>query len=174
VEQVHSLDIGALEVVLQDVALPMGLVVNAVTLNAASVHLEQDPFKIDLPQPGNLMALILAPNLAAFLNKEAPGGLRDFKVELKEGKIFIQASLMIMKASAVCTLRIVDRTKLFVELESVDVMGVGAKNMVQSQLEKINPVIDAGQLPVPAELTHFDIADGKLILFGNIAPPVRP
>ena len=173
-ELAHSLDIGSLEVVLEDVALPMGLIVNAITLSANSVHLEQKPFKVEVPQPGSLVAMILADNLARFLDKEAPGGLRDFKVDLKEGKIYIQASIMIMKAAAVCTLRIVERTKLFVELESVDVMGVGAKNMVQSQLEKINPVIDAGDLPVPAELTHFEIGEGKLILYGSVSPPVNP
>jgi hypothetical protein len=50
-------------------------------------------------------------------------------------------------------------------------LGVGAKNMVQSQLEKINPVLDAGQLPVAAEITSFEITGGKLILYGNILPP---
>lgn len=170
-DQSQAIEIGSLEVVLENVSLPMGLQVNAVTLAASAVRLEQDPFRIVVSKPGTLTALILAQNLADFLNRQAPGGLRDFKVDLREGKIHVQATLMIMKAAAVCTLRIVDGRQLFVDLESVDVMGVGAKNMVQSQLEKINPVLDAAQLPVLAQLTSYEVEDGKLILYGNISPP---
>lgn len=148
----------------------MGLTINAITLHASSLHLEKEPFKIQIPEPGALEALILEPNLASFLNKQAPGGLRDFKVELKEGKIHVQASVMIMKASAICNLRIQDGTALYVDLESVDVMGVGAKNMVQSQLDKINPVLDTKDLPIDSVLTDYEIADGKLVLRGQISP----
>lgn len=169
----QTLDVGQVEVVLQNVALPMGLVINGVTLVAKQVHLEKDPFKITVPEPGTLEALVFAPNLADFLNKQAPGGLKDFKVELRDGKVHVQASIMIMKALAVCTLRIQDETQLFVDLESVDVMGVGAKNMVQSQLDKINPVLDAADLPIEAKLTGYEISDGRLIIRGLITPNLR-
>jgi hypothetical protein len=125
---------------------------------------------VTMAQAGTLEALILEPNLAAFLNKQAPGGLKDFQVELKEGKIHVQASVMIMKASAVCNLRIQDGTTLYVDLESVDVMGVGAKHMVQSQLDKINPVLDTKDLPLDAYLTGYEISEGRLILRGNLSP----
>lgn len=170
---IHSLDVGHLEVVLQNLSLPMGLVINAMTLHAKHVHIEKDPIVISVPEPGTLEALVLAPNLADFLNKQAPGGLRDFKVELKEGKIHVQASIMIMKASAVCSLRIQDGTKLYVDLETVDVMGVGARNMVQSQLDKINPVLDADDLPIEAQLTEYEITDGSLIVRGHLTPTLK-
>jgi hypothetical protein len=173
VDQPQSLDVGQLEVVLQNVALPMGLVINAVTLHAQDVHLEKEPFRIETPKPGAMEALILAKNLADFLNKQAPGGLRDFQVELKDGKIHARATVMIMKALAVCTLRIEGGTELFVDLESVDVMGVGAKNMVQNQLDKINPVLSTKDLPVNVTLTEHQIHDGKLILRGDIEPGLR-
>ena len=101
-------------------------------------------------------------------SSESPGGLKDFQVELKDGKIFVRASLMIMKAHAVCTLRIENKKTLFVDLESVDVMGVGARNLVQSQLDKINPILDTNDLPVDAELTDYEISDGRLVLHGTI------
>lgn len=148
----------------------MGLVINAITLHAHDVHLEKEPFRIQAPEPGAMEALILAKNLADFLNKQAPGGLRDFQVELKDGKIYAQATVMIMKAMAVCVLRIQDGTELYVDLESVDVMGVGAKNMVQGQLDKINPVLSTKDLPVNVHLTEYQIQDGKLILRGDIDP----
>jgi hypothetical protein len=171
VEKALTVDVANVDVVLKDVALPMGLVVNAITIHGKGVHVAKEPFKFELSEPGTIEALLLAPNLASFLNKESPGGLRDFKVELRDGKIFVKASLMIMKADAVCTLRIVDGSALYVDLESVDVMGVGAKNMVQSQLDKINPLLDANDLPIKVVLTDHSIADGKLTLKGTVEPP---
>ena len=170
-EQPSSIDVGAVEVVLTNAALPMGLVINAITLHAKDLHLEKEPFKVEVKEPGSLEALLLGPNIAAFLDKEAPGGLKGFGVELRDGKIFVTASLMIMKASAVCTLRIEDEQKLYIDLESVDVMGIGARNMVQSQLEKINPVIDVSDLPMPVRLVSHTIDNGKLILHGTVLPP---
>lgn len=164
---------GHVEVVLQNVALPMGLVINGVTLTASQVHLEKDPFSVQVPEPGALEAMILAPNLAEFLNQQAPGGLKDFRVELRDGKIHVQASIMIMKALAVCSLRIHEESQLFIDLESVDVMGVGAKNMVQNQLDKINPVLDAADLPIKASLTGYEISDGRLIIRGQLTPELK-
>lgn len=166
----QKLDVGHFELVLQDVALPMGLSLNALTLTGAKLHLENDPFNIQMPAPGKLQALVLQENLAAFLNKQAPGGLKDFKVELKDGKIHVQATMMIMKAAAVCSLRIQDGAALYVDLEKVDVMGVGATNLVQSQLDKINPVIETKDLPVRARLTDYEISNGQLVLHGEIYP----
>lgn len=172
-DQPQHLDIGQFEFIARDVALPMGLTINALTLTGADVHLESDPLHLSSPTPGKLKALVFAENLASFLNSQSPGGLRDFKVELKEGRIHVQASIMIMKASAVCTLRIQDGEALYVDLESVDVLGVGAKNLVQAQLDKINPVMKMSDLPIEAELTDWTIEDGKLILEGDVHPRLR-
>jgi hypothetical protein len=169
-ERSQKLDVGHFELVLQDVELPMGLSLNALTLTGKNLHLENEPFGIEMPAPGKLRALVLQENLAAFLNKQAPGGLKDFKVELTEGKIHVQATMMIMKAVAVCNLRIHNGEALFVDLERVDVMGVGATNLVQNQLDKINPVIEVKDLPVKARLTDFDISKGQLVLYGEIYP----
>jgi len=47
VEESQKLDIGEFEVVLKQVALPMGLVVDAITLTGSQIHLENHPFRID-------------------------------------------------------------------------------------------------------------------------------
>lgn len=176
VEESQKLDIGEFEVVLKQVALPMGLVVDAITLTGSQIHLENHPFRIGAPEPGKITILIWQDNLAQFLTTKAPGGLRDFSVELKDGKIHVQASMKMIvevRASAICNLRIHENRQLFVDLETVDLMGVGAKNLVQSQLDKINPVLDTKDLPIQSSLTGYEIADGKLTLFGDLFPALR-
>ena len=73
-------------------------------------------------------------------------------------------------AKAVCTLRIVDGQKLFVDLESVEILGAGAKNLVQSQLDKINPVLDADSFPISATLTEVTTDAGVVTVRGTAAP----
>jgi len=173
VEPPQTLEIGEFEVVLKDVALPMGLIVNALTLTGVDLKLENKPFKIESPSPGKITVLIFEDNLAAFLSKQAPGGLKDFKIQLKDGKIHVQASMKMIvevRASAICALRIKDGAALYVDLESVDLMGVGAKNLVQGQLDKINPVLQTKDFPVETTLTDYEISDGKLTLHGDVFP----
>ncbi len=168
-----SVEISQLEVVLQNVVLSMGLTINAITIHGQGIRIEPEPLQVKLSTPGDMEALLLAPNIADFLEKQAPGGLKNFEVELKDDRIYVQANIMIMKGTAVCTLRIVDGKQLFIDLETVDVLGIGAKNMVQSQLDKVNPVLDVKDLPVPVTLTSYSTEEGKLVLRGTIHSPTQ-
>ena len=155
-------------------ALPFGLTVNLIRLTAEKAAIKRDPISIDLPYPGKLVATVSEDNLKRFLDKERPGGLKDFSVRLHEGKVFVEATAQVIvpiRAKAVCTLRIVDEKQLWVDLEQVEVLGVGsAKSLVAKQLEKLNPVLDAGDFPFDVKLEKVTIVDGELVLTGTAAP----
>lgn len=153
--------------------LPMGLVVDHVLIEGAEAAIQREPFQIQLQEPGTIEAHVGEKNLAAFLNKEAPGGLKDFEVSIRDGKLFINATAKVIfeiKAEAVCTLRIEDGTKMFVDLESVEMFGVGAKSLVEQQLAKINPVLNAADFPMKVTLTSVEAIDGEVILRGTAEP----
>jgi hypothetical protein len=170
----ETLDVGNFDVRLADVVLPIGLSLDTVVLTGRALHVESKPFKAVSPQPGNLRVTVGEKSLAAFLEKQAPGGLRDFSVRLKDGRLYIEATknvIIDVRAKAVCTLRIVNGREVFVDLESVDVMGAGVKNLVQTQLEKLNPVLDTRDFPVEAELDSVTADEGHLIVLGRVSPP---
>jgi len=172
-KQPPAAKVGDVEATFHDVALPFGLTVDLIRLTAAKAVIKRDPFSLELPNPGNLVVCVGEKNLALFLNKEAPGGLRDFSVHLHEGKVVVEATAHIivpLRAKATCTLRIVDGTQLWVDLKNVDVMGVGAKSLVEKQLEKINPVLDASDFPFDVKLEKVTIVDGELVLKGTASP----
>jgi len=153
--------------------LPMGLMVDHVLIEGAEATIQSDPFQIRLKEPGTIEAHVSERNLAAFLNKEAPGGLRDFEISIRDGKLFVNATAKMIfdiKAEAVCTLRLVDGTQLFVDLESVEMFGVGAKSLVEQQLAKINPVLNAADFPLKVVLTSVEATDGEVILRGTASP----
>src|SRR5207248_8244772 len=116
---------------------------------------------------------ILQRDVQSFLAKSVQGGLRDFAVRMEDGKIFVEASMQILVSvpvSAVCTLRIDEGKRLFIDLESVSVLGSAPKSKVQKQLDAINPVFDLAALPVEGSLDSVEVANGKATLKGRLAP----
>jgi len=158
---------------IDDFILPMGLKVAAIKLTAANVAVYGKPFSFASDEPGTFQASVTEADLAAFLEKQAPVGLKKFKVRAADGKLYIDAvkSMIIdVPAKAVCTLRIEGGTKMYVDIESVEISGVGAKNLVQSQLDQINPVLDVAELPIRATLQTIDTVDGAVVLKGVATP----
>lgn len=169
-----KLDVGEFSIHLRNVVLPMGLTVDDVRLAGRGLHLEKKPFVARIPEPGQMEVFVSQESLAKFLDAQAPAGLRNFSVQARDGKLFVNAVktvLVDLKASAVCTLRIADGTKLMVDLQSVDVAGAGIKTLLQSQLDKLNPVLDAADFPIDATLNSVTIDRGGVVLLGQVSPP---
>jgi hypothetical protein len=173
VSKKETLDVGEFTAHLRNVKLPMGLLVDDVRLAGSGLHLQHDPFVAKVVEPGQLEVFVSEASLADFLNVQAPAGLRNFQVEARDGKLFVLAVKTVivdLKASAVCTLRIVDQSKLMVDIESVDVGGAGVKNLIQSQMDRLNPVLDVADFPVKAKLLSVGVERNGVILFGTVEP----
>ncbi len=168
-----SISVGDFTAHLENLTLPMGLTLARMDLKGSGLDWQKEPFSIQLASPGTFEAHLKDEELTSFLEKQAPGGLKSFKVQAKDGKLFVDAvkSLIFdVPAKAVCTLRIVDGRQLFVDLESVEILGAGAKNLVQAQLDKINPVLDVDTFPVDAVLSKVTAADGVVKVEGTVSP----
>lgn len=169
----EQLDVGEFTLHLRNVSLPLGLKVDDVRLAGNGLHLERDPFVITVAEPGTLEVFVSEASLASFLDTQAPAGLKNFKVQARDGKLFVHAVKTVivdLKASAVCSLVIEDWRKLIVVLESVDVAGAGIKNLIQAQLDKINPIFDLSDLPVNGALETISMEKGGVVLFGSVSP----
>jgi hypothetical protein len=170
----HVIDVGFVEAKFRDLVLPMGLRVDEVKIAAEGLHFETEPFQASVAQPGTFEVRVGEQALSEFLNKKAPGNVRRFSVKARGAKLHVNASVVMiveLPATAICTLKIVDGRYLYVVLESVNVMGAGATSLVQSQLEKINPVLDVEDFPVRAALDRVEIVEGEVLVLGTVAPP---
>ena len=170
----RTLDIESFDANLRGLVLPMGLRVASVKVTGQGLNLSHDPFGAEIGEPGRLEVFVSEQDLGDFLNKMSPAGLKNVVVEAKNGVLHIRATktvLIEVKAYATCSLRIVESKRLFVDLESIDIMGAGPKQLIQTQLDKINPVVDVDDFPVHATLEVVQVSQGGILLHGRVSPP---
>lgn len=165
--------VGQWEVVLNDLVTPVGLTIAAVVLRGEGARFQTEPFAYEMDGEADLEALIHESALEAFVKKKAPDNIEDIWVSLVPEKVYVRAvvrMILPVTANAVCTLRIENGKQVFVDLESVEVLGAGVKGLVQKQLDAINPVLDLAELPLDVRLTQIRIEDEKLIAVGKASP----
>lgn len=168
-----SIKVGAIQTHVDDMLLPMGLNLSSVDVVGHGVHLTAHPFTVTLDRKASFVAKLKSSDLASFLTAKGPGGLKNFTVTAVDGELKVEATKTILvevPVKATCKLRLHGNSQIFVELISLDVMGSGAKNFVQAQFEKINPVLDADEFPFDTHFEHISIADGHVIVEGKMAP----
>lgn len=164
-----SASIYKFEAVFTNVRLPIGLTVDSIYLGGENATISQ-PFNMQLPVPGTVTAIVSAANIAEYLNDRAPGGLKEFSVRLHDGKVYVEATarmIVSVRAKVTCHLDIVDKTQLWIRLQNVDLMGVGAHGLVEKQLEKVNPILDTSSFPIDVQLKTVTPAEGVLRIDGT-------
>jgi len=169
-----QIDIGQVDATFRNIALSIGLVIESVVIKAQNAKIETDPFRFTLPEPGDVTVTVTQEAIESHLETMAPGGLRDFRVALISGQVLVEATARVIldiRAKAVCTLRIVDGTQLFVDLQDVDVLGGSAKKLVENQLSKVNPILDASELPLSLVMEEIVVEDGRVTIYGKASPP---
>ncbi len=173
-EQPKSVGIGRFEAELFDVELPLGLKVQSVHITGESVQISHPPFKLVAPNPAKVRIVVLEAAITEMLANNTSLGLKKIQVRLADGRVHVDAAITILvelSLTAVCTLRVVDESKIYIDIESVKAHGVGIKQLVTSRLETLNPVLDAKMLPIPAKLHRLEIGDRKLTAWGEVSPP---
>ena len=171
-EATETFEFAGMQATFSRVKVHPGLVIDEVRLSSPYASFAREPFSMSLPQPAQIEADILQRDVQAFLTAMAPGGLRGFNVRMDEGKVFVDATMQILvtvPVAGVGSLRIDQGTKLVIDLESISVGGGAAKNMVQKQLDAINPVFDLSKFPIDGCLTSVDIANGKATIKGHFS-----
>jgi len=152
----------------------MGLNVDDVRLAGRGLRLQRKPFEAQVSEPGDLEVFVSEGSLADFLNRLAPAGLTNFSIDARDGKLHVRATKVVLlpiPATAVCTLRVVNQQQLFVDLESVEVAGgASIKTLIQSQLDRINPLVDAADLPLQAKIDRVTVENGGVVLRGTVSP----
>lgn len=154
------------------VRLPMGLVIDRLSITGSQAEIVLDPFQLKHEAWGELEAELTSADLADFLNFKAPANVRDFEVQVTDGRIEVKATAKViveLRVTAICTLEIRELKKLFVVLERVEGVPM-AHGMIQGQLDQINPVLDVSSLPLDIELDRIEADNNVVRLFGRARP----
>jgi hypothetical protein len=170
----QTASVGPWEIVLQNVVTPIGLEVAAVRLWGDGASFQTEPFQYQVDRPASVEAMILCSHLEAFILGKVPDNVQEISLKLEPGKILVKAvvrMILPMTANAVCTLRLVEGKQVFVDVESVEMLGAGVKSLVQKQLDSINPVLDASSFPFEVTLDEVLVEEGRIVARGKVAPP---
>lgn len=168
-----SVRVGQVQATFGQVRLPFGLLVSELIVEGADLQITTKPLGVKLPTTGKVVARVDEQALNEFLAVKVPKEVRDPVATVREGQIIVQATVRMiveLRAVASCSLTIVGGKQLHVVLDAVEVAGLGAKSLVQGQLDQINPVMDAADLPVPMTLEQAMIRDGFIEIRGTIGP----
>jgi hypothetical protein len=170
----HSfVKVGSVQTRLEDVLLPIGLVLGSVDIEGQDIKIESHPFEVTMTRKAHFEAKLRTSDLANFLNEKGPAGLKNFRVTTFGGHLQVDATKTILvevPVKAICKLKIVHHSQIHVDVVSIDVMGSGATNFLQSQIERINPVLDANEFPVEATFDHISIEENLVLVKGKMAP----
>ena len=168
-----KLEFASMEARFGSVLLPVGLCVDSFTITSGAARMSWPPFALQTDNAAQARVMVSESSVAAFLDAKTPNTMKGFKVKCTGGKIICEATVKVVveiRAAATCTLRIEGGKQVFVDVESVDVMGGPAKKLVENQLEKINPILDAGEFPVKVVLEDVKVDNGEIVVYGTIQP----
>lgn len=173
----HEVPIEACEIRLTGIVIPIGLRVDEVTVSGERLTAYDAEPWLELSESAHLNVVVSQESVAAFLEKRAPAGLSKFRVEAEDGMLKVHAVKRILievPATALCRLVIRDGREIHVELESVEVMGgASLTELVRSQIDAINPILDVDDLPLPMDLhlTSVETNEGRILVRGVAEKP---
>lgn len=152
---------------------PFGLKLSRLSLNAGDVKWFGEEKRLVVERPGEFQATVDEADLEAFIKAKSPEGVDIESVKVLDGVIRVQASVQMIitiGGSADCVLEIEEGKRLIVKAVSVDVLGASMKGMVQKQLDALNPVVDAADLPLTVIFESPVIRPGQIVISGTVAP----
>ncbi len=165
----NAIAVGHVSLNLTELTLPNGLRVDQIEANAAGMRISTNPVSAQTPEPGQITARVKEATLSEFLSTQLPSAVRQVDVQCVGGRIQVAVIAKVVfeiKALAMCRLEIVDEQQIFVRVESIDPGGPIA-TLVEGQVDRVNPVFDARDLPVPTRLLRAESTEGELRVFGE-------
>ncbi|MBS1705899.1 MAG: LmeA family phospholipid-binding protein [Armatimonadetes bacterium] len=164
---------GHVDLRLDRLKLPNGLLVDSLSLDADNLQFDTQSKQASLATAGTCVATVSEQSLTEFLMAELPSAIRKVEVQCVGGRIQIAAIARVIveiKALALCRLEIVDERELYVRLESVT-PGGPVEGIVESNLEKVNPVFKSEDIPFPVRMLEARVEHGKVQLICQVMPP---
>ena len=163
------IQIGEISTTLTWLMTPVGLLIDEVTMTGGPLNIKYKDLETS---EGDLQfeAIIKSKSIEVFLEELQPGGLKDFKVEIKEDGVHLTAVktvLVPIQATAHAILKLDGEESISVELLSAEAFGAGLKNMVANQLEQLNPVVETDMFPIPVQFEELFHEEGQVRVTGK-------
>lgn len=157
---------------LTNVRLSNGLVISEIALEIEEFSLSAGDHAPASPRQGNVVATLTEAHLSQFLDTTLPSAVKKVEVQLVGGRIQVAAIAKVVfdiKALALMHIELVDGKELNVILDEADPFP--ARGLIESQIEKANPIFNAADLPFEVTIERTEIEAGLLKAFGTFRLP---
>lgn len=148
---------------------PVGLLIDQVVFEGESWRIEPSALEKSTGS-GAFVATVRAKSIEVFLGNLKPADLYDISVSVEADGVHIEAKKQVIvpiPVTAHAVLSISSPSELSINLISAAAMGAGLKNLVASQIEKMNPIVEAEMFPVPVVFEGVEHRDGEVIVRGT-------
>ncbi len=159
--------------VLKNVRPPEGPTLSEVALGSTGLHISGPPLGAFLDRPAGVHVTIKTHDLQEFIDKNLGDRFRDCVVHVTHEGIRLEGQIKALLAvpftAEVMPIVKGDR-QIEIELISASIMGASTPGMVQSQLDKLNPVFDTTKFPVDLRLVSVTCEYGQIRIVGELTP----
>lgn len=153
------------------IRLPDGLALDRLEIEAADASIELETRTPSLPGGAAARAFLSAAGLQFAIQDRLPALISDLQISLEPGAIIMDCRVKFVfeiPIRARFGLRIVDASKLNIFLIDVD-KGGPVPGLLSGQLDQVNPVFNATDLPVPFSLHAVEIGNDFVVVQGQLA-----
>lgn len=163
--------LGGLQLHIQRLSLPDIPVIDRIAFSGGEAKYDEPGMAIETVNRYVVTADITESDLCAFVRTKMPDRmrLRDLRVSPTGIKFTAEAVIIVpIPIRLMLRLEVVDGNELRIVADDVNVLGAGPKNLVQSQLQQLNPLLRTSDLPVPVQFDSVEHTDAKVIIKGSV------
>lgn len=149
---------------------PVGLLIDEVQFEGENLRINPDDL-VKSQGNGTFTAIVKAKSIEVFLDKLQPADLYEFEVAVKPDGIHIEAKKQVIvpiPVTAQAVLELSSPESLSIRLISAAAMGAGLKNLVSTQIERMNPIVEANMFPVPVVFERVEHREGEVVVLGRV------
>jgi hypothetical protein len=165
-----SVQIGKVTSTIEWLMTPVGLLIDHVEFEGESWRLEPSALEKSTGS-GTFVATVRAKSIEVFLENLKPADLYDISVSVALDGVHIEGKKQVIvpiPVTAHAVLALSSPSELSIQLVSAAAMGAGLKNLVSSQIEKMNPIVEADMFPVPVVFEGVEHRDGEVVVRGTV------
>lgn len=158
-----SFDLEQLHATASNIRLSNGLVVDSVDLEASHVRFDENGASYE--GFARAVARLSPESVEGFLAAQVPQMVQNVRVAFEGDQIVVRATASLMLTVEVTIrigLEIQDDTRLAAVVQSVE-PGL-ARRLIEDEIAKVNPLLDASDLPVSVEFESIVIAEDAVTL----------
>jgi len=146
-------------------------VINQISVSGDQATFREEGATIETSAPYRVEVEINEADLCAFVRTQLPDRLRLRDLRITEAGIEFSADAVVIVPIPVrilLRLAILNETEIHVVADNVNVLGAGPKQVISNQLQLLNPLLRARDLPVAVRFTGVSHQATKLTVVGTL------